>query len=497
MFRLYPASNAVRHCNYFFSVALAIILTCVAAVPDAAAQAQSELEEYNCRLPPSAAVVASRFRCGHVAVPRIYGDAASGSYRLHVVLIAAEDLAASRADAVLLLAGGPGESIMDIVVTATAVATIPFNIDRDLVLIDVRGAGTSEPQICRENKEESWRNLLAANFTRQDVVETSRGMMRECFREALNAGHEPSAFGSHIDAVDIETVRLALDKDPWNVIGTSYGAVTALTLAHTFPDSVRSLVLDSPALGQLHPVNIAEGWNSAKAALLAACAADLRCLRKYPDLSSEMDAALRQVESEPLILDTSHGSSVYNRSELEMQLFGVMYQYETARRVPELVRTLVEGRTDKLIAWQEEAVGRLQGLSLFTLAATICRDNDPSSRMRMGQSPGAAHAFELVLPGSSCDLWGIPRLAPPLDEPTRIDTLVLSGAHDPITPPPVGRMAAELLGTKARRIVIPNAGHAVLPYSGCAVQIALGFLQNPAAPLDVSCLPDEVVYDFE
>lgn len=90
---------------------------------------------------PNAAAIASRLRCGSVRVPRNHTRPNAGSYSLAVVVIASVQQP-SLPDPVVYISGGPGYPLT---VYAAHQAQKPYAPNHDLILIDQRGTGRSEP----------------------------------------------------------------------------------------------------------------------------------------------------------------------------------------------------------------------------------------------------------------------------------------------------------------------------------------------------------------
>ena len=70
-----------------------------------------------------------------------------------------------------------------------------------------------------------------------------------------------------------------------------------------------------------------------------------------------------------------------------------------------------------------------------------------------------------------------------------IPTLILSGEHDPITPPAWGFSAVEHL-SRAQHLVFPGVAHGVLGSSGCSNRVVDDFLSAPEQPVDTSCVAE-------
>jgi len=69
-------------------------------------------------------------------------------------------------------------------------------------------------------------------------------------------------------------------------------------------------------------------------------------------------------------------------------------------------------------------------------------------------------------------------------------TLLLSGGLDPVTPPRHGERVSKALGTKARHVVVPNAGHGVMAL-GCMRDVLFRFVDaagdDEALKVDAAC----------
>lgn len=89
----------------------------------------------------------------------------------------------------------------------------------------------------------------------------------------------------------------------------------------------------------------------------------------------------------------------------------------------------------------------------------------------------------------SCAIWGVEPAAAFENDAVQSDlpVLVLVGEFDPITPPLFAEAAAESL-TNAQVVIVPGAGHSVIDAGDCPASLAAAFFDNPAAPVDTSCV---------
>ena len=149
----------------------------------------------------------------------------------------------AQADPVVYISGGPGSPLT---VYSGYQARHPYAPDRDLVLVDQRGTGRSEPRLCPEMQGELVNGMLAvATNPTLEALAADRAVHIAC-RDAVRAhGVDLDTFGTVATSEDYEWVRRALAITRWNVVGESYGTTVAMTLLTRHPETVRSAVLDS------------------------------------------------------------------------------------------------------------------------------------------------------------------------------------------------------------------------------------------------------------
>lgn len=143
----------------------------------------------------------------------------------------------------------------------------------------------------------------------------------------------------------------------------------------------------------------------------------------------------------------------------------------------------------------EIAVERAIGLDLY-----ICQESVPFNSIEKYDEVNAPLAAKYPLFGddffrntiqyqlAQCDAFEQTTREAFFD-PVRSDipTLVLNGTLDVQTSMHWGARAAESL-TNARNYIIPEAGHGTISYQPCAKDIAVAFVNDPGAELDVSCI---------
>jgi pimeloyl-ACP methyl ester carboxylesterase len=135
-----------------------------------------------------------------------------------------------------------------------------WNADRDLILLNQRGTPRTEPAlVCPELDRFA---AEAVNLAMTDPAVSSRrvDVVAGCHDRLAAGGADLAAFNTTENAADVADLRVAMGIREWNVVGSSYDTELALQVVRTYPEGIRSVVLDSVMPPQL---NLAESrWRS-------------------------------------------------------------------------------------------------------------------------------------------------------------------------------------------------------------------------------------------
>lgn len=194
---------------------------------------------------------------------------------------------------VVYISGGPGSPLT---IFTDYQASHPYAQGRDLILVDQRGIGRSEPDLCPDLNGKMLDAAVAVAIDATETAQTSRrAVYAACRNEAAARGLDLRHFGTTVTVKDFEWVRQALGIARWNVYGKSYGTTVAMTLAAQHPGTVRSVVLDS-----VYPPDPMIPSRSIKAAeardaFFASCNRDKACAAAFPDLAGLYRETLDQI----------------------------------------------------------------------------------------------------------------------------------------------------------------------------------------------------------
>ena len=442
-------------------------------------------EETACDLPDLTPDIRPRLRCGTVRVPRDHARPESDSFALAVVVIRSAQQPALP-DPVVYVSGGPGNPLT---VYAAYQARLSYAPRRDLILVDQRGTGRSEPALCPDLE----RTLLDANLAvaaedSAQVLAKRRAAYTACRDQAVRRGIDPADFGTTVTVEDFEWVRQALRIERWNVYGESYGTAVAMTMLALHPGAVRSAVLDS-----VYPPDPVPPWSSvvsdARDAFFAHCARDEACSSSFPDLAGTYRETLERLERNPLIagvppqLQQPDDRVRITAPLLEVLVSRLLYFPTAYPTLPRIIQSVHDGDARGLgdLVASEMAAARMENRAAN--AAVECRDR-PHFRDPL---PAGANVLDRTQLYGLCDGWSDLGPAPRVPIGTSVPTLMLAGQFDPVARPAASRRVAELIGRNARWVEFPLVGHNVRHFSPCGARVAADFIDDPTQAPDASC----------
>jgi pimeloyl-ACP methyl ester carboxylesterase len=449
-------------------------------------------EEAPCRVPG----LSHEVRCGQVERPLDPVRPQGTKLTVHYVVVPAK-ARHKQPDPVLLLAGGPGQSAIDLA-PGTLGLFARLNNRRDIVFIDQRGTGRSAPLRCEEPPH--------ATLSDESDVELQITQLQRC-RDALGARAPLTSiddlrfFTTTIAMQDVEAVRRQIGADRLNLVGGSYGTRAGLDYLRQFPQHTRRVVLDGVAPPDMAlPASMSRDGQAAFDALLASCEQDTRCAKRHPTLRTQwsqlLDSLPRNV-SVPHPLTGTPETFVLTRQRLLGAVRGPLYAPALAAALPEAISEAAQGRLAALAGLNgmlsaRRGPERTGGLFAGMHFSVVCAEDLP----RLPQAtdaPGRDFGDDTAtFYRRACALW--PQGAVPAAfygvAPSPSPVLLLSGGLDPVTPPRHGDRMASLLGAKARHVVVPNAGHGVMSI-GCMRDVLHRFIDATddaqALAVDASC----------
>lgn len=471
------------------------------------AGAQGTVEKADCVTRPAGHFA----RCGYVTLPQDYADPTGSKVGIYYTQIQSRG-AAPQPDPLVYLVGGPGSSGSQLLQISFEKYLRAFASDRDIIVIDQRGTGLSNPPLyCREALIRLDEILQSPHA---DYAELVLEILTACHRRLAAKGVRFDTFHSENISRDVVNVLLSLGYEQWNLVGVSYGSRLALTMMRDHPQYLRSVILDSVYPPQAD-IYLDAYYNGERAldALFAACAANAYCSARYPDFESQFYQLYHQLNQRPLM--GRFGRPGERAYDIEISgyrmydwVFSWLYEVDSIRRIPRMVNDLALGRTQEPTRFGVIYEAAMTSLSLGMHYTVQCQEEYGSAPDRdyadmLEEHPHLGGFLHYPVEGVAtlprlCKLWQAKARPALANAPVTSDipALLLSGNFDPITPPSFADQAQATLSA-AYSFVLPHVGHGTLRSDRCAVRIATAFIADPMSAPDSSCIAATQPIDFD
>ena len=450
--------------------------------------------------------------CGFVVVPEDHDHPAGPKIRLAVAVLR-DQSEQHQPDAVILLAGGPGEKAVE---SAPSLAPVlaPLHPNRDLIVFDQRGVGLSEPALeCPE--------FLEAQFDLLDEPDPDAAAravfdaLMACRDRLVTEGYNLSAYNTVQNAADVNAIRIALGYDQVNLVGGSYGSLLAQAAMRDHPEGIRSVVMNSVLpLEKSFSVEGSATTANAVLRLLDACAADKACSSAYPDLQDVLFGIIERLNAAPIPITVTNpldGQSYDALLSGDAVLGNLVTFLYLTQITPVLPQAIYNVHNEDYVLMTQLSSARLALLDLSSrgmMLSVLCTDDligrtaDDLLNVRAAlprQLVSSAAPEVIVEYGmfGMCENWPVVVAPSSVKEPlvSDIPTVVLEGEFDPVTPPEYGQLVASHL-VNSYFFEFPGVGHDVLSIE-CARLIAGAFINDPTQMPQAACFAEMPGVVFE
>jgi pimeloyl-ACP methyl ester carboxylesterase len=459
---------------------------------------------------PGSAVI----ECGYLLVPEQRAEANSRTVRLAVATVRSQG-AAPAPDPIVFLAGGPGEHALAVLSLSYESWFEPFLRDRDVIVIDQRGAGYSEPALDCPEVSEAEHDAFDEFLPPEEARARAVAVVAACSGRLESGGVNLAAFRSQESAADLDDLRRALGYEQWNLYGVSYGTRLAQTIMRDHPAGLRSVVLDSsyPLDADIYaegPANL----DGAFRVFFEGCRAHPECGSVYPNLEAVFDGLVASLNVAPASLTQINPLNGETFSNYQLTgdglagfLFQALYSEEITAVAPRIIASADDGDYGPLEIALGIFIANEGFLSNGMHFSFQCADEVPFSSLEETRAQALVYPLLTGLYQRSafggegvfdaCDGWDVPPATALEDEALNSDipTLVLAGQYDPITPPAWGREVANGLAN-SYFFELPGLGHGVVLGNECGLSLALAFYAEPTLAPDASCIAGLIGPDF-
>ena len=383
------------------------------------------------------------------------------------------DVPDSASDPVFIIVGGPGQSAVDNAASYVELLS-ELRRTRDLVFVDQRGTGGSNPLKCDLYSAEP-AGVLA------DFMPTSA--VSACRRE-LEGRADLRFYNSELAADDLDDVRLALGYPKINLEAASYGTRVALTYIRRHGDAVRSAVLRSTSVPWARqPLSFAKDTEAAFDSLEAACHADSVCVSAFPRMREELDSVLARL---------GRDSTPLTRGPFAEKVRFLLYSPGLASLLPALIHRAYAGDFGPFVELATNIGNQiaLMGHNGMYLSVTCTEDVSRITPVEAADSVAGTILgnYRVRQQVEACKLWPAGEVSGEFTAPiaSPVPVLFISSTTDPVTPAYQADSVARGF-PNGIHLRVPNASHS--PSTPCVMGIVTPFIQTAsAAGLEWSCL---------
>jgi len=502
-----PKSSRARAQFTLRRLSFAAIVTAVLSLPTASvvSSASAATGEFGngapaltpCELEHPQKLTGVAAECGTLAVPE--DPTKPGGRQINLAF--ARIPAVSRRtlpDPLFLLAGGPGMAATTFYAMVAPVFS-RIHRDRDIVLVDQRGTGKSNPLDCPDGTDADLGGGTSA------IADQARRCLQDLATRA-----DVALYTTSIAVKDLDRVRQALGYQQINLYGVSYGTRVAQHYLRRYPQQTRSLVLDGVV-----PPELAFGAGMALDAqhslerILARCGRETDCQQRFGDPARDYHSLWSTLQSHPVavsVADPSTGAPKhfeFTTSHLATVLRLSIYSAEPTALLPLLLHATSESKDFTLLAAQFLLLTRsytdvvAAGMNNTVACTEDLPFYDPTRVDRATLDKTFMGATQLDGLLAVCTLWPHGPIDPDFHAPlhSSVPALLLSGSDDPVTPPAYAEEARRGL-TNSLSVVLKDLGHGQLA-APCMDRVMEQFINRASvAGLDASCTNNDKPLPF-
>jgi pimeloyl-ACP methyl ester carboxylesterase len=368
---------------------------------------------------------------------------------------------APRPEAVFLFSGGPGAASTEMVGFANG-PLAPIREIRDIVLVDQRGTGGSNPLMCPAALKQHPERAFGTLFPPAAIA--------EC-RAKLAVIADLTRYTTDYAIGDIDQVRQALGYRQVILQGGSYGTRIAQAYARRYPDRVKAMVLDGVVPFDFSlPLSYAATLQESITRLIARNDSP-------PLLEGQWNSLVARFRQQPVAVTVTPRDGRPVKVSMTLGDFGyavrgVLYRRDLSQQLPtRITEAASSGNLDwfagryysRAADFEEDFADGLHLAAVCSEEVVWIKDAD------VGPATAGSFIGTYLIDQyrEACRGWPRARVDSTFHRPLTapIPTLLVSGLFDPVTPPRIAERVARHL--PVARHIVDSAGHHGSSF-GCA-----------------------------
>jgi pimeloyl-ACP methyl ester carboxylesterase len=401
-------------------------------------------------------------------------------------------------DPLFVLAGGPGMAATTFYAAVAPVFT-RIHRDRDIILLDQRGTGGSNPLNCTQGDD------TPSQQSDSDIAAEARRCL-----QSLGVKADVAQYTTSVAVNDLERLRQALGYDGINLYGVSYGTRVAQHYLRRFPQHTRTLMLDGVVPPELTlGADMALDAEGSLGRILARCAREPACKARFGNPEQDYHDLWQtlQVHAVPVkVNNPTTGEPTqfdFARFHLATVLRLSIYSPEPTALLPLLLHETIQSKDFSRLAAQFLLLSRAYtdvvavGMNNTVTCTEDLAFYDPKSTDRARLENTFLGTVQLDGLLTVCKIWPRGPIDPDFHAPlhSNVPVLLLSGSDDPVTPPAYAEQAQRGL-TNSRHIVLQDFGHGQLA-APCMDRVMEQFIERAAVSgLDAACTRNDKPMPF-
>lgn len=392
-------------------------------------------------------------------------------------------------DPIFIIAGGPGQGAVKVAESLHSIFN-ELRKNRDIIFVDQRGTGNSNPLNCELESE------TGQQLSESEAITLMRRATADCIQKIKD---QAAYYTTNYAVSDLDAVRESLGYARINLWGGSYGSRVVLEYMRRYPAHTRTGVLDGVA-----PVDIALPWSMEKDGLAALqklnqqCADYSPCAKSYGDIVKKAQLVSDRLANAPVTITIPHPRT---QEKLSVNLSAgdfsgvirlALYSRDLSSLIPRVISESEQGNYTLFasLIYLATAKSDMAGISFGMHYTVVCNEDYP---LYKNKNPLESNEFlnaKIVQKYAEiCAQWPQAKLPADYWSPVESDVpaLLLSGEVDPVTPPRWGEYVKSGL-KNAAHLTIPG-GHHIVSTEGCVSQLISAFIvKGTTEGLDFSCV---------
>ena len=304
--------------------------------------------------------------CGFLEVPEDYSVLEGRRIKIAYCILKAKGSNNSKVP-LIICTGGPGSAAISGVVRW---ADHPFRDTHDIILFDQRGVGLSG---ALPSMGSALFDILAADLNLSEEFTAIHDTLMLYKSQIEATGVDIGSYNTRNNATDVNAIMNHLNYPQYILYGESYGTKLVRTVLDVYPEKIKSVILDSPAIPENDFLLMRlQNLSNALEAIFQFCSKDSACNALTPDLREDFLAGAKSLETKPIHIQVDGKPFVINPQDALYLLRYQLYTRAARSTVPEFISNIKTGNILKLSESLEAAFGifELINFSMFLAVET-------------------------------------------------------------------------------------------------------------------------------